>query len=80
MGIDKIACSSRVVADTDTMIITRTKRIGARAALSPLNLTPIGSRYADNKSTSRQTRQDETLSLYNCKLNNLLNLPNAYHP
>ncbi len=51
---------------------TSTRRVGARAALSPLNLKPIGSGYADNKAA---TRQDETL----LRAKQLSNLANAYH-
>lgn len=81
MGKDKISCSSewliaggvRSRADTDT-VIASTKRIGTRAALSPLNLTSIGSGYADNKVA---TRPDETLFLLlQAKLSNS---PNASH-
>lgn len=75
IGKDKISCSSEWLiarsglprAGTDTRIVTSTKRIGARAALSPLNLTPIGSQDADNK-----LQQGEMKAyLYDCELNYL---------
>ena len=53
-----------ILGQTQT-IVTSTKRVGARAALSPLKLWSIGCRYADNQAAIRHMMKPY---FHNCKL------------